>query len=178
MSPSKIKNYHKYDKATRFFHWIMAIFIIYVMLTGMSLHLIDPTSTLWSFISKSNISLAFFSFLFLIPRWIWSFFRQSPNAGEISQIQINIAHFIHSIMYLLMFIMYISGFLMLERNIFLLGIIEYKNPFISAKEITTLFFQIHLYSCYFLFIIIIIHILAVIKHKFIYKNKILNKMTF
>ncbi|WP_299003771.1 cytochrome b/b6 domain-containing protein [uncultured Shewanella sp.] len=168
----------KYDFWTKLFHWLMAGIIIYTMLAGFSLHIIEENTPLWHFISRLNISLAFLSSLIFIPRWIWRFFRAEPQQVSLPAIQNSVAHMVHSLMYFLMFFVYVTGFFMLTKPVTLLGKIEYINPLIAHDNICELFFFLHRYSCYLLFSLILLHVGAVIKHQFINKNQILSKMLF
>ncbi|WP_367180778.1 cytochrome b [uncultured Shewanella sp.] len=168
----------KYDFWTKLFHWLMASIIIYTMLAGFSLHIIEENTPLWHFISRLNISLAFVSSLIFIPRWIWSFFRTEPQQVPMPAIQKSAAHMVHALLYFLMFLVYITGFFMLNKPVTLLGNIEYINPLIEHDNICDLFFLLHRYSCYLLFFLILVHVCAVIKHQYINKNKILSKMLF
>ncbi|MCL1127756.1 cytochrome b [Shewanella surugensis] len=168
----------EYDFLSKLFHWFMAIIIVYTMLAGFSLHIIDEHSSLWFFISQLNISLAFLSALIFIPRWVWSFFRTEPAQVTMPTLQRNVANMFHSLLYLLMFFVYITGFLMLSEPVVILGHLNYVNPLIQHDNICDLFFIFHRFSCYFLFFLIIIHVLAVIKHQYIDKNHLLNKMLF
>ncbi|WP_299494380.1 cytochrome b/b6 domain-containing protein [uncultured Shewanella sp.] len=168
----------QYDFWTKLFHWLMACIIIYTMLAGFSLHIIKEDTPLWHFISQLNISLAFVSSLIFIPRWIWSFFRTEPQQVSLPTIQKSVANMVHSLMYFLMFFVYITGFFMLTKPVTLFAKIQYTNPFIEHNNICELFFLLHRFSCYLLFFMVIIHILAVVKHQYINQNKILNKMLF
>lgn len=168
----------KYDVGSRLFHWFMAIIIVYTMLAGFSLHIIDEHSSLWLFISRLNISLAFLSSLIFMPRWIWTFFRKEPTQVDMPPLQRSLANMVHALLYLSMFFVYITGFYMLTEPVLLLGHIRYINPFIQDENICDLFFLIHRFSCYFLLSLIIMHVLAVIKHQYIHKNRLLHKMLF
>lgn len=154
----------------------MAVIIIYASIAGYSMHFVIDNKPLYSFLSVLNMSLATVSTPILLIRYIWTFFRNTPNPpNSISKIQIKIAKRVHSVMYLLMFIVFSSGYLMLEHSYWLFWITEVDNM-IKNSAINQFFFKVHRISCVVLSLMIFLHILAVLKHQFITKNNMLRLM--
>ena len=65
--------------------------------------------------------------------------------------------------------------LLAKRKFFKLDLnkLEEKDNFILADT----YYQVHIYANYLLLALVILHILAVIVHHFIFKDKILRKIT-
>lgn len=166
-----------YDKFAKWLHWCMAFIIIYTSIAGFAMHLVVDKQAIFSFLSILNMSLATVAAPLLIIRYGWSFFRKNPTMpSSIPTLQMSIAKLVHSIMYLLMFVVFTSGYLMLEKGYALFWLIEIDN-IIKHQVINQFFFDLHRFTCRTLLLIIVLHILAALKHHFIAKNKLLHLMT-
>ena len=112
-------------------------------------------------------------------RLIWKFFNPSPTESKsFFKGQILIGKVNHLLLYLSIFAITISGMLkklyMGETLNFLF--FEYgfeKDNFLLADA----FYEVHIYANYLLLGLITLHILAVVVHHFVFKDKILNKIT-
>ncbi|PSW21985.1 cytochrome B [Photobacterium sanctipauli] len=167
-----------YDRATRYLHWLMAIIIIYATCAGYAMHLvIDSHPNIFQFLSVLNMSLATIGSIAFIIRWIWKYFRpvKSFNEKGIPQWQSSLAHLIHSVIYQLMLVVFISGFLMLETSYELFWLITIPNP-ITSPDINSFFFTVHRISCAALALVVLLHASAALKHHFVTKNLVLKRM--
>ncbi|MPY23038.1 cytochrome b [Shewanella psychropiezotolerans] len=175
-SPLKSTQAH-YDLLTRFFHWVIAFTIIYNTIAGYTMFVLEETyPVIYQFIGDINVSLASVVAILFIFRWIWSHFRQEPDSSSgLPLLQKKIANIVHSTLYLNMFIVYLSGFLMLEHSFEIFWLFELPNP-ITTPEINHFFFIIHRYSCICLAIFMLVHIAAALKHHLIEKNNVLIRM--
>lgn len=177
INPPPRKKQTHYDLLTRLFHWIMAVAIIYNMVFGYIMFLIEDTyPVIYNFIGEINVSIASVVAILFIFRWVWSHFRNEPKSKcKLSLLQKKTAHFFHSTLYLNMFIVYLSGFLMLKHSIEVFWLIELANP-VTNPGINNFFFIMHRYSCISLTLFVLTHILAAVKHHFIGRNNVLIKM--
>lgn len=164
-----------YDILTKTLHWSMAFIIIYASISGYVMHLLDPSTSAFQFLSVLNMSLATVATPLLIIRYLWKFFRISPKSVSISPVQKSIAKLTHSLLYFLMFIVFSSGHLMLAESYSFFWLIDINN-LISNPDINQFFFKIHKTSCMTLFLCVILHVLAVVKHQWIAKINILALM--
>lgn len=154
----------------------MAVIIIYASVAGYSMHLLNTDSSLYLFLSVLNMSLATVTTPLLIIRYLWVFFRTEPDMpSSIPTQQLNIAKAVHSFLYFLMFVVFLSGYLMLTHSYSLFWMVEVNN-LINDTEVNQLFFKIHRIACVALSFTVTMHILAVIKHQFIAKNNVLKLM--
>lgn len=168
------KKTSRYDLFSRSLHWVVAVGIIYAMIVGYSLHFISEP-TVHHFFSELNMSLATVVTLLMIVRFIWRFFRHSvPYGGHITGYKKGLVIFLHEIFYLIIFVVLISGFLMLEKGYHLFWSIHIPQPIVNA-DINKFFFTVHRWSCIALGIMLFLHVMAVIKHH-MEKKEILSRM--
>lgn len=165
----------RYDRFSRILHWVLAVGIIYASMVGYGLHFIsDPQ--VFTFFSELNMSLATVMTLLMIVRFTWRFFRPSVPYGE--HIQGNkkgLVILLHEIFYLIIFVVLISGFLMLQEGYRLFGVFSIPQP-LHNLEVNLFFFTIHRYSCVVLGLMLLMHVAAVIKHQLFDKQNILSRM--
>lgn len=154
----------------------MAFIIIYASIAGYVMHLVIDNKALHSFLSVLNMSLATVATPILAVRYTWKFFSHCPKMPEgISALQTSVAKLVHSLLYLLMFIVFLSGYLMLTQNYSLFWIVEVPNM-INYPQVNQFFFTVHRATCMALFLAITLHVLAVVKHQYIAKNHVLKLM--
>lgn len=165
----------RYDKFSRILHWVLAIGIIYASIVGYSLHFVaDPQ--VFKFFSELNMSLATLMTALMVIRFIWRFFRPSvPYGAQLQGHKKALVVLLHEIFYLIIFVVLISGFLMLEHDYSLFGLVQVPQP-LNNLEVNRFFFTVHRYSCIALAGMILMHIGAVIKHQVLDKNPILSRM--
>lgn len=165
----------RYDLLTRLLHWIVAAGIIYAMIVGYSLHFIS-NPVIFEFFSTLNMSLATVIALLMMIRFVWRFFRPSvPYTGSITGYKKSIVILFHEVFYLVIFLVLISGFLMLKKGYFFFGLFFIPQP-VTIPEVNDFFFQVHRYSCISLGVMLLLHVFAVIKHQFIGKTPVLSRM--
>jgi superoxide oxidase len=165
-----------YDPLSRFLHWLMAVSIIYNLLTGylMLFFLDDPQQ--FSVLSEINISLAYVGFNLFILRWIWSFFRREVTAlSGVSVLQQHLAKLVHSLLYFNLFVVYVSGLLMMQHPFEVFGVVTINN-LINTQEVNHFFFGLHRFACVSLTLLILLHVLAALKHQWLAKNNVLSRM--
>lgn len=164
------------DPITRWLHWFMAVIIFYTTITGYIMHLLVYSHPdIFNFLSTLNISLATVATPVFVARWIWSYFKPSEGKVENKTIYSSLVSLAHAALYFLMFMVFVSGFIMLTDGYYLFWFIYMPN-FISNVDVNAFFFTIHRYSCLALFILTLIHINAALYHHFVMKDKILLRM--
>jgi cytochrome b561 len=176
IKPIKVKLENvSYDDFTKALHWFFAISIIYITLSGYALHIIT-NHALHRFISTVNVSLATVLCLFFPIRVIWAFFRKAlpPVKGTSSQ-QHAIAVFAHSLIYMLIFAVLATGYLMIPDSYSFFWLLTIPTPF-HAGEATEFFFLIHRISCIALAGLVVMHVAAVVQHYVVHHINILKRM--
>lgn len=172
---SKSVNAVRYDRFTRILHWVVAVVIIYAMSMGYILHALEGTRW-FTFFSELNMSLATVATPVMLVRFVWRFFRPSLERPEgISLRKKQMVAFIHEVFYLTIFVVLVSGFLMLQKDYHLFGMMLVTRP-IDVPVINQFFFTIHRYSCILLGTLLVMHVAAVLRYTLSGKPEILRRM--
>ncbi|MCS3407085.1 cytochrome b [Serratia sp. AKBS12] len=165
-----------YDRFSKVMHWLVAIIIIYATCMGYLLHALEGTAW-FDFFSELNMSLGTLALPVMLVRFIWRFFRPSVAMPDyISPRKKQMIALIHEVFYLVIFLVLISGFLMLTKGFYLFWILYIPQP-VTTPEVNDFFFKIHRIGCITLGIFMIAHIGAVFNYLRQGKKEILKKMT-
>jgi cytochrome b561 len=166
---------HRYDGVARFFHWIFAAGIIYASVAGYMLAQLSGGPER-EFLSRLNMSIATVLIVLFPLRVCWKFVRTEPQAlAGVSEVQRALAHQVHSLIYITIFVVLASGFLMVPNGYSFFGLIEIHTPF-AKGALTDKLFVIHRASCALLAGLVVLHVLAVVKHQLIARNDVLRRM--
>ena len=171
-------SFGKYGLLAKLFHWITFIILILQIPFGFYLVGLEFSDRRID-LENIHILIGIIVFYITLFRLIWKFFNPSATDGNsFFKGQIFIAKVNHFLLYLSIFTITISGILkklyMGERLNFLF--FEYgfnQDNFLLADT----FYEVHIYANYILIALVILHILAVIVHHIVFKDKILNKIT-
>jgi cytochrome b561 len=165
----------RYDGVARFFHWVFAAGIIYASIAGYTLAQLSRGPER-DFLSRLNMSIATVLIVLFPLRVCWKFMRIEPRAlAGVSSIQLTLAHRVHILIYLTIFAVLASGFLMIPNGYSFFGLIEIHTPFVKGP-LTDKLFVIHRASCALLAGLVVLHVLAVVKHQLIARNDVLRRM--
>ena len=166
-----------YGLLAKLFHWVTLIVLIIQVPFGfylVGMEFSDRRIDLENIHILIGISICYF----VLIRLIWKMINPRPKKWkEFFSGQNLIASFNHFLLYLSIFAITISGVLkklyMGEKLNFLLFQYAFKE---TDFQLADSFYVIHIYANYLLLGLISLHILAVITHHFIFKEKILKKM--
>jgi len=171
-------SYSNYGLLAKLFHWVTFIVLLAQVPFGFYLVGLEFSDQR---IELENIHILVGITIFYITlfRLIWKFFNPSPTESKsFFKGQILIGKVNHLLLYLSIFAITISG--MLKKlymgetlNFFFFKYGFEKDNFILADA----FYEVHIYANYLLLGLITLHILAVVVHHFVFKDKILNKIT-
>ena len=164
----------RYDGLTRLLHWIFAVGIIYASLVGYALAWI-ANRPLHDFLSNLNSSLA----TLLIPlfplRALWKFLRINPLEPAIDPSQLKLARSVQNLLYVVIFYVLATGFLMVPHGYRFFGLIFMRTPF--EKGATTEFFaHAHSIGTALLVALVLLHVAGVIRHSLFSRVNILRRM--
>ena len=171
-------NYSKYGLLAKLFHWITFIVLLAQVPFGfylVGLEFSDQRIEL----ENIHIIIGITIFYITVFRLIWKLFNPSPTESKsFFKGQILIGKVNHLLLYLSIFVITISG--MLKKlymgetlNFFFFKYGFEKDNFLLADA----FYEVHIYANYLLLFLVTLHILAVVVHHFVFKDKILNKIT-
>ena len=171
-------SFSKYGLLAKLFHW--ATFIALLVQVPLGFYLVGlEFSDQRIELENIHILIGITIFYITLFRLIWKLFNQSPTESKsFFKGQILIGKVNHLLLYLSIFAITISG--MLKKlymgetlNFFFFKYGFEKDNFILADA----FYEVHIYSNYLLITLVALHILAVVVHHFVFKDKILNKIT-
>ena len=162
----------------------MAIIISAMLAAGIIMTKFLPSDSLIRpDIYSLHKSFGVVALLLLIVRFANRIINKPPTLPEgLKEIEKIAANVSHKLLYLLMFLVPISGYLMSNSfgfRVKLFGIVMPKIIETNYK-LAPIFAKMHHYFSYLILFLIIIHILATIKHRFFDKseNNVLNRMLF
>jgi len=168
----------EYGLLAKLFHWITFVILIAQIPFGFYLVGLEFSDRRID-LENIHILIGITVFYITLFRLIWKFFNSSPTEGDsFFKGQIFIAKANHFFLYLSIFTITISGILkklyMGEKLNFLFFSYGFKK---DNFQLADLYYEVHIYANYLLIVLVALHILAVIVHHFIFKDKILNKIT-
>ncbi|WP_167760270.1 cytochrome b [Paraburkholderia pallida] len=165
----------RYDGLARFFHWTFAACIVYASVAGYTLTRL-ANGPVHHFLSQLNMSIGTVLIVLFPFRAGWKLVRAEPRAMHgVSARQQLLAHGVHGVLYLTMFAVLASGFLMVPNGYTFLGLFEIHTPF-QKGPLTDALFAVHRASCALLAGLVVLHVLAVVKHQWIARNDVLRRM--
>jgi superoxide oxidase len=170
-----VRTNDRYDLVTRVFHWVFATSIIYVSIAGYALGRIASRPA-HDFVSRLNMSIATVLILLFPARVFWKFKRIEPRPlSGVTTVQRRAAHAVHNLMYAVILVVLLSGYLMVPQHYSMFGLFEIPTPF-ARGPLTDALFMIHRTSCAVLGGLVILHVLAVIKHQLVGRHDVLRRM--
>ena len=171
-------SFGKYGLLAKLFHWITFVILILQIPFGFYLVGLEFSDRRID-LENIHILIGITVFYMTLLRLIWKFFNSSPTDGNsFFKGQIIIAKINHFLLYLSIFTITISGIL---KKLYMgetLNFIFFKYGFEKDNFVLAdTYYEVHIYANYLLLALVSLHILAVIVHHFVFKDKILNKIT-
>ena len=169
---------NEYGLLAKLFHWITFLVLILQIPFGfylVGLEFSDERIEL----ENVHIFIGITIFYVTLFRLMWKFINPNPTSSiNIFKGQALVAKLNHFLLYLSILMITTSGILkklyMGETLNFLFFNYGFKKDnFILADA----FYEVHIYANYLLIALVILHILAVIAHHVLFKDKILKKIT-
>ena len=175
----KIFNSHnEYGLLAKLFHWFTFFVLIAQVPFGLYLVGLEFSEERIE-LENIHILVGISVFYLTLFRLIWKFFNPSPTESKsFFKGQVFIGKTNHFLLYLCIVAITISGILKKlymgeELNFIFFKYGFGKDNFVLADA----YYQVHIYANYLLLVLVSLHILAVIVHHFVFKDKILNKIT-
>ena len=171
-------SFGKYGLLAKLFHWITIIILILQIPFGFYLVGLEFSDRRID-LENIHILAGIIVFYITLLRLIWKFLNPNPaNGNSFFRGQIFIAKMNHFLLYLSIFTITISGIL---KKLYMgekLNFLFFRYGFNEDNfNLADTFYEVHIYANYLLIALVILHILAVIVHHLIFKDKILNKIT-
>ena len=171
-------SFSKYGLLAKLFHWITFVILIAQIPFGFYLVGLEFSDRRID-LENIHILIGITVFYITLFRLVWKFFNSSPTEGNsFFKGQIFIAKANHFFLYLSIFTITISGLL---KKLYMgekLNFLFFRYGFDKDNfQLADLYYEVHIYANYLLIVLVALHILAVIVHHFIFKDKILDKIT-
>jgi cytochrome b561 len=180
--PATIANWSTLD---RIFHWVMAILVITMIVVGVYIHGLDPNNPAEA-PTKSQLGALHKATGMLIlalvtARLGWRLATGRPALpATVAAWQRIAAYISHASLYLLMFAMPVSGYVMssyAQRPVNFYGLFEIPPlPVEKNIEMAKALFGVHETLAMILLAVILVHVAGALKHHFIDRDGVLVRM--
>lgn len=169
----------RYDALSIFFHWLIAFGLIATFILGVymqDLPLSPNKLKLYSWHKWAGITL----FLLVGARLAWRCVRPTVTLpATMSPSMQKAAHYTHILLYALMLIIPITGWLSSSAqgvSVVWFGVLELPNLVSKSEALAAVLKAVHLTLNYSLLTLVVIHVLAALKHHFFDKDLVLYRM--
>lgn len=153
-----------YSSLQKVLHGFTALIIIWLLMSGFYAGLITKDAALKVYIGELNVSVSLLLVPVFLLRLCVSFGRgYSALAGK-NNVFPWLAFIVHTLLYVSVVIVLVSGVLMMERPIIFFNVVLFSQPF-NNVDLTGFFGRIHTPACVMLAALITLHVAAVIKHQ-------------
>lgn len=167
-----------YTKTAITFHWLMALLLVANFALGLTMSDMELSPQKLQFVSWHK--WAGITLLGLITlRFLWRAFANRPVLLPMAAWQRRLAKLTHFLMYLLLFAVPISGWVMSSAGGFTvtyLGLFPLPDLVAKDKQLFELLKEVHEVLNFTLLGLVILHVLAVLKHQFIDRDATLARM--
>ena len=159
-------------------HWIIALLIILAWPLGVYMHdlpLSPDKLKLYSYHKWIGITVL----LLFVPRILWRITHRPPAALPMPAWQHRIAEGTHHLLYLLMFLVPLSGWLMSSAKGFqtvYFGVLPLPDLLAKDKALGNLLETVHVALNFTLIAVLLGHVGAALKHHFIDRDDVLTRM--
>lgn len=132
----------KYSMLQKVLHALSALIIIWLLMSGFYVGLISKNDTLIIFISELNVSVGLLLVLLFLLRLCVSFGRGYCALTGKNNLTPWLAFFVRAMMYISVFIVLISGVLMMSKSISFFNVVTFSQP-LDHVGLSGLFGLIH-----------------------------------
>ena len=178
----------------KLFHWTVAVMILGLAVVGTYMsNFVDDMFVQYD-LTQRHKSFGFVVFALALARLAWRLANPvspDPPAGQPRWKDL-VARWIHRALYVLMFAIPVSGWLMASASILndddayparipneVFGLFELPDPIQPGSEaLSDLLHTIHTWSVYLLAALLVIHVGAALRHHLVNGNSILGRMLF
>lgn len=169
----------KYGFVSKLFHWLIGLMIIGMLAVGLWMVGL-PLGPLKLEIYGYHKSTGMILLVLILLRFLWRMVNIAPPLPPHVRFHERLlAHSTHFLLYLLMFIMPISGWLMSSAAGFpvvIFGMIQVPDLIAPNKELLAILKLIHEFGAYAFILLIGLHSFGALYHHYFYKDTILKRM--
>ncbi len=171
---------NNYGWLTISLHWLAAGTIIGLFSLGFWMVDLSYYDTWYKQGADLHKSIGALLFLLMLFRVIWKYLQVTPlPINEHSKFEQNAAHIVHKLLYLMIFAIMLTGYLISTADGRAIAVFNWFSIaslgsfFANQADIAGL---IHKYLAYSLITVVVFHVIGALKHHFIDKDKTLIRM--
>lgn len=166
-----------YTRTAIWLHWVMALLVVALMVVGFSLP--EQEGPARSLGIQMHKSFGFIAWALLLVRLAWRFTHRPPAPPQgLSALQHGIAEWVHRMLYVLLFVQPLLGYLSASFSGYPMRWFGLELPHWGWKdpERNHFFTECHEISAFILIGLIILHSAAAVHHGFVRRNGMLRRM--
>jgi cytochrome b561 len=165
-----------YSRLQIVLHWLSAAVILWALVTGSLLSVVDVDDEFKSSVASFNVSLtSLFIPLFILRAWL-AFLPSLGDRTFAASTSQRLARIAHCAIYVLTAVVLLTGVLMMKERADVFGLVRF-GPVLTQPELHEWFTRLHIGSCIALAALLALHIAAVINHQ-MRGNPVLKRMWF
>ena len=179
------QSYHGYAIAL---HWVIAALIICMLGLGVFMTGLDESEPLRFVLTQWHKSFGVVALFLILGRLAWRFTHAPPRLpSHLALWEIRAAGFTHALLYLLIVLIPLSGWIMVSASPLDLPTLIFDGirwphlaPFDSLPnkdQVSDLFADIHAYAAYVLMLVLAAHIGAALRHRFLVGDDVMSRMS-
>lgn len=168
----------KYDGVSRLFHWLSAITVLAMFALGVWMVELDYYSQWYQKAPFVHKSVGLLLAAVTIGRLLWRLKAEHPEV-EGKPVEVMAARTAHSMMYVLLFVLFVSGYLISTsdgRGIEVFGWFTVPGAGELFRDQSDIAGRVHYYAAFLLIGLVVVHVAAALKHHFFDKDNTLRKM--
>lgn len=158
-----------YDNVAKAFHWLMALMIISLLAVGIYMHDLPKEDEMRSTLYMAHKASGMIILFLFAARILWRLTHKPPSLDRYSEKVRKVANAVHISLYLFMFSIPLSGYLMSTFHGYPVNFFGlFKFPLIVGKNesMAEFFAEAHEYMAFALIAILVLHIAGAVKHRF------------
>lgn len=169
-----------YGTLARGLHWLSALIVAGLWIVGTMM--VDLTDLTLKFsLYQWHKSFGFVVLALTVARLVWRHLDPRPPAPPMPAWQRRAAAVSHALLYLLLIVIPVSGFLMVSTApiaipTVLFGVLPVPHPLGPDEALFALFRQVHESLTTLLLVLVALHVAAALKHHLIDRDAILRRM--
>lgn len=157
-----------YNQVAKILHWLMALMIITLLAVGFYMHDLPREDALRPTLYMLHKASGMLVLFLVAVRLLWRLTHKPPSLNRYSGLVKKAATVSHFSLYVLMFAIPLSGFLMSTAGghpVNFFGLFEFPLLFDKNKNLGEIFSELHEIFAFVLIGILLLHVVGAIKHR-------------
>jgi cytochrome b561 len=169
-------------------HWLIAILTVGMLILGKYMTSLEESEPLRFALTQWHKSFGVVALLLILIRVFWRLTHRPPRLpGHLKPWEIKVAGFAHILLYLLIILIPVSGWIMVSSSPLGLPTVVFNSiqwPHLAPldtlpgkAELSSLFREIHAVAGSVLILLLVAHIGAALRHRFVLRDDVMNRMS-